>query len=232
MPESPLSRIWNFIKPPPSTRPAPSMQVLALRRRQRKLVMITLGVVALIGAGIGVVSYIESAPQRAEKEFQDGMKLMRPGKYPDAVVHLTRALDISSQRADIYLERGNAHRALGEADAALADFQAAADLNGSLADAHNGIAMIYIERKDSRHALEELNKSIAIQPTIEAYYQRGLMHEAQGEHQQAIEDYDKAIAEARDAPYMYRARASSKEALGDLEGARADRNAALDIERH
>lgn len=232
MPESPLSRIWNFIKPPPSTRPAPSMKVLEMRRRQRKLVTTTLGVMTLLGAGIGVFAYIESAPQRAEKEFQEGMKLMRPGKYPDAIVRLTRALDIAPQRGDIFLERGNAHRALGEADAALADFQAATDLNTSLVEAHNGIAMIYVERHDSRHALEELNKSLAIHPSIEGYYQRGLMHEALGEHQQAIDDYDKAIAEARDAPYMYRARATSKEALGDLAGARADRNAAVEIESH
>jgi len=40
-----------------------------------------------------------------------------------------------------------------EIDAALADFQSAADLNPTLADAHNGIAMIYVERHDQRHAL-------------------------------------------------------------------------------
>jgi tetratricopeptide (TPR) repeat protein len=212
--------------------PVESAAVLALRHRQRRLVIISAGVLLALAAAGGVFAYIESAPERSDKEFQEGMKLMRPGKYPEAVAHFTRALEIAGQRADAYLERGNAHRSLGEADAALTDFQAAADLNTSLAAAHNGIAMIYIERKDSRHALEELNKSLALEPNIEAFYQRAEILEGQGEHQKAIADYDQAISVARDAPYMYRARAMAKEKLGDLEGAHADRLAAAQIEHH
>ena len=230
MTESLLSRLWNFVKPPASVKPKPSLEALRHRRRQRKLIMITLGALSVVAAGVAVVAYIESAPQRADKEFQEGMKLMRPGGYPDAIARLTRALQITPQRPEFYLERGNAHRSLGETDAALADFQWAVDLNPNLADAHNGIAMIFIERQDTRRALEELNKSIAIQPTIDAYYQRGLILEAQGEHQKAINDYDQAIAVARDAPYMYRARAMAKESLGDKEGAHADRDTATQIE--
>jgi tetratricopeptide (TPR) repeat protein len=232
MPESPLSRFWEMVKPPPPVhRTALSPQLLALRRRQRKLVMITLGVVVIAAAGYGVLTYIGNAPLRADKEFQEGMRMMRPDKYQDAIVHFTRALDISGQRADAYLQRGNAHRALAEPDAALADFQAAADLNPNLAEAHNGLALMYIERRDPRHAMEELNKSLVVQPTIDAYYQRGELLEAQGEHQKAIADYDQAIALARDAPYMYRARAMAKEKLGDHEGARADRMHATEIEQ-
>jgi tetratricopeptide (TPR) repeat protein len=227
-----FSRLWNIVRPPAEgERPVESAKALELRRRQRRLVTITVGVLAALGAVAGVSAYIESAPQRADKEFQEGMKLMRPGKYPDAITRFTRVLNISSQRADAYLERGNAHRSLGETDAALADFQAAADLDSSLVAAHNGIAEIYLDRHDSRHALEELNKSIALDPNIEAYYQRGLILESQGEHQKAIDDYDLAIAQARDAPYMYRARATSKENLGDREGAHADRLIASQIER-
>jgi len=92
--------------------------------------------------------------------------------------------------------------------------------------------MIYLEKHDQRQALGELNKSIAIHPTIEAYYQRGQILEAQGDHQKAIADYDLAIAQARDAPYVYRARALAKENLGDHDGASADRATAADIEHH
>ena len=60
--------------------------------------------------------------------------------------------------------------------------------------------------------------------------QRGLAYEAAGEHRKAVADYDDAIAEMRDAPYAYRARALAKDALGDVEGAKADREAAQRIE--
>jgi len=233
MSESAFSRFWDMVKPPPPVpRPAEPPHIAALRRRQRKLVTIAASVTAVLTAGITAFTYIQGAPERAAREFQEGMNLMRPGTYPDAVVHFSRALANSRQLPEAHLQRGNAHRTLGDADAALADFQAAADLNPGLAAAHNGIAMIYLERHDYRHALEELNKSIGLQPTIEGYFQRGQILEAQGEHRKAIEDYDRGIAVARDAPYLYRARAMSKESLGDLEGAHADRLIANQIEGH
>ncbi len=233
MSESVFGRFWNSLRlPGPGGMPPPqSPKVLALRKRQRRLVVITLGAVVLIGAGIGIFEYIQTAPQRADKEYQEGMKLMRPGKYSEAVVHFTRALSVSPQLSDAYLQRGNAHQFAGETDAALADFQAAADLNGNLAEAHIGIAMIYIGRHDQRHALEELNKSIAIHPTIEAYYERGEILESQGQHQKAIDDFDLAIAQARDAPDVYLARARARANLGDLEGAHADRVLANRLQR-
>ena len=233
MPESAFTRFWKTVKPPTiDNRPPESAKVVELRRRQRRLIMITVSVI-LVGAAVtGIVMFISSAPQRADKEFQDGMKMMSPGKYPDAIVHFNRALSIYAQLPDALLERGNAHRILGEPDEALADYQAATDLNPSLAAAHNGIAMIYIERHDMRHALERLNKAISLQPSVEAYYERGQILESQGDHKKAIEDYDRAIAEQRDSPYMYRARALAKSNLGDMEGAHADRQIADQIEHH
>jgi tetratricopeptide (TPR) repeat protein len=203
-----------------------------MRRRQRKLVVTAIAVLVAVGAAGWTYSYITSAPERADQEFQAGMKSMSPGKYPDAVSHFTRALSIYSQLPNAYLERGNAQRILGDTNAALADFQAAADLNPLLPEAHSGIAMIYIERQDSTHALEHLNKSISLKPTVEAFYQRGQIYESQGQHEKAIADYDRAIAEARDSPFMYLARALAKMNMGDAEGARVDRETAEKIIHH
>jgi tetratricopeptide (TPR) repeat protein len=215
-----------------ANRAAVSPQALELRRRQRRLVMIAAGMIVVLAAGAGVFSYIEDAPQRADREFQEGMKMMRPGKYADAIVHFTRVLDIAGPRPEAYLERAHAHMSLNEPDPALTDYQAAVDLNPGLTEARNGIALIYVGRHDSRRALEELNKSIALQPTVEAYYQRGEILESQGDHRKAIEDYDLAIAQARDSPYMYRARAMAKQNLGDQEGADADRLLANSFDQH
>lgn len=229
MPDSPVSRLWNSVKPPEAAHRVESITTLELRRRQRRLIAITLAILVVIGAGIWVANYILTAPQRADREFQAGMSSMHPGKYADAIAHFSRALSISPQLPKAYLERANAHRSLGENDAALADFQTAAELDGSLVDAHTGIAMGYIARKDNRHALEEFSKSIALRPTTDAYYQRGQLYEALGEHRTAIDDYDKAIAQQRDSPYIYNARALAKQNLGDEEGAKADRKIAAHI---
>ena len=201
-----------------------------MKRRQRRLITITLAGAAAIGAGAWTYNFITSAPERADIEYQAGMKSMSPGKYPDAVAHFTRAISIYNQLPNAYLERGNANRVLGEMDTALADYQAAADLNPVLPEAHSGIAVIYIERHDIARALEHLNKSISLHPTVEAFYQRGQILEAQGQHEKAIADYNRAIAEENDAPYMYRARALAKANMGDAEGAHADREIANNIE--
>jgi len=231
MAESAFTRFWNSLKPPPSRYDFVPAELVAQRRRQRRLVLITVSALVLLTAGVGFYKYRANIPQRAEQEFQDGMKAMRPGKYKDAIDHLTRSLALSPGRANAFLERGNAHRFLGEPDQALADFQTAAGLDSTLVAAHNGVAMIYLERHDSRHALEEFNKSIAVQPTIEAYFQRGQILEAQGDHQKAVEDYNQAIALDRDEPFMYRARATARESLGDQKGAQADRISARQLER-
>ena len=236
MPQSAFSRFWNTVNPPPSSDrhvpPKPSAKVLEMRRRQRRLITTTLAVAAVVGAGAWVYNYVASAPERADKEFQEGMKNMGPGKYPEAVIHFTKALSIYGQLPNAYLERGNANRVLGEMDAALADYEAAYNLNPVLPEAHSGIAVIYIERHDTARALEHLNKSISLHPTVEAFYQRGQILEAQGQHAKAIADYDRAIAEETDSPYMYRARALAKANLGDNEGAHADREIAGRIEHH
>jgi tetratricopeptide (TPR) repeat protein len=65
---------------------------------------------------------------------------------------------------------------------------------------------------------------------VEANYQRGQMYESLGEHQKALQDYNLAIGGMPDAPYIYRARALTRENLGDGAGARDDRQKADSIE--
>jgi tetratricopeptide (TPR) repeat protein len=232
MQESPFARFWNIVKPPSvGNRPPVSAKDLEIGKRRRKLIYLTLSGLAVIAIVGAIVNYVTTAPQRAEKQFQEGMKHMNPGQYPEAIKYFNQALEIKPQYPEVLLERANAHKVLSEIDAALADYQAAADLNSSLAPAHNGIALIYLERHDTRRALEELNKSISLQPTTDAYYQRGQIFESQGDHQKAIQDYDQAIDQARDAPFIYLARALAKQNSGDEAGARADRVVAAKIQR-
>src|SRR5690242_6271828 len=93
-----LQRIWNAVKPPPAV-PSNKPQLSA---KQKTIIRASLSVVALVAAGLGVYYWISSAPARAESHFQAGMKLMSPGKYPDAIAEFTTALGISDQLARAY----------------------------------------------------------------------------------------------------------------------------------
>jgi tetratricopeptide (TPR) repeat protein len=215
--------------PPPEPKD-PTAQRRRIKARRKRLVTIAASVVVLAGVGWAIGSYINGAGERAEDEFQAGMKFMQPGQYQNAIPRFTRAIQIH-ELAKAYLERGDAHRFLGETDLAIADFEKAIDLDSSLARAYSGLGSIYRDRHDMKRALEEYSKSIAISPNVDALFERGEMYESAGEHQKAIDDFTLAIEGMRDAPYMYRARALAKRNLGDIAGYEADRDFAHTIER-
>ena len=224
-----LTRWWSSIKhlPEEASRRGP---VTAQKRRQRRLIKTTIALVALAAGGWYIYDYIASAPERANAQLQAGMQRMQPGAYREAIARFDRAASIMPQLAEAYLERGIARHFLGEIEPALADLNQALDLNPDLAAAYNERGTIYHERGDTQKAIEELGKSIKAQATPDGYYQRGQAYESLGQHQKAIEDYDLAVAQLREAPYVYRARALAKDKLGDAEGAKQDRAKADSME--
>jgi tetratricopeptide (TPR) repeat protein len=229
MARSVFSRLWEAVKPPPAVT-RPGTKKTKLTASQKRLIYGTAAVVALAGLSWAVYAYVASAPQRADKEYQAAMKLMAAGKYKDAIAQFTRATEIWPQLADAYLERGVSHRYLNENDLALADFEQAIALNSNLARAYTARGFIFRERGDTRRAMEEFTKSIEISPNADAYFERGQTFEDLGQHQKAIDDYNQAIAEERDAPYVYRARSLARRNLGDTDGFTEDQQTANSLE--
>jgi tetratricopeptide (TPR) repeat protein len=229
MRESGFSRLWNAVKPRPLAKregPPPSKHKL----KQIKILRATFVAVLVLASASIVYIYIADAPERADAQFQAGMRLMGPGDYRQAIEKFTRAVSIY-ETGEAYLERGSAHQYLNEIDLALADFDKATTVDPNLARGYSAKGAIYRDRKDFRRAIEELTKAVELDPTLDAYYQRAQTYEALGEFRKAIEDYDAAIVIARDAPQVYRARSLAKRNLGDMEGSEADRDKAKSMER-
>jgi tetratricopeptide (TPR) repeat protein len=85
-------------------------------------------------------------------------------------------------------------------------------------------------RSDVKRAEADFSRSISIEATSDAYYQRGQLRDAAGDHAGAIEDYSQAIHVQPDAPFIYRARALAKQMSGDENGAHEDRAQAFVLE--
>ena len=222
-----VTRWWNSIQP---LREDAERRVSPQKRRQRRLILRTAGILLLAAVGWYAFNYINNAPERANAQMQAGMRQMQPGSYREAIAHFDRALSIAPQLADAYFERGVAHHVLGESGAALADLDQALELNPDLAGAHNERGSIYRQQGEAEKAIGELSKSIQARATMDGYYQRGQAYESLGQHQKAIDDYDQAVAQMPEAPYVYRARAVAKDKLGDSKGATQDRTKADGIE--
>ncbi len=230
MAEPILRRLWNTVKPPPAVK-GPKKPMTAQRRKQRKMILATLGVVVIGGAGWGIYAYIAASPQRAKSQFDAAMLLMGSGKYEKAVDGFTHAIQIWPQYAEAYVERGISNHFLKQDELALADLDTAVQLNPSLFRAFNARGGIFRDRGDIKRAMDEYAKSIQAQPNVDAFFERGQIYEKLGQHREAIADYDNAIEYLRTAPHVYRARAFAKANLGDEDGAKQDRALARSFER-
>ncbi|MBZ5674603.1 MAG: tetratricopeptide repeat protein [Acidobacteriia bacterium] len=226
MPRSFLRRVWKAVKPPP---PLPARR--RLNRAQRRLIRVTSIAVALGASTWAVYAFIESAPSRAASHYRDGMRLLGPGDYPAAIAQFTKAIDIFPEYADAYLGRGKARQAAGQSEAALADFEKAIAINPTSELAYTLHGMTEQSRGNTQKALADFTRSIHFRPTADAYYQRGLTYQTLDQPKRAIADYDSAVTYDPGAPYIYLARAIAERDLGDLAGARKDRETAESLEK-
>jgi len=226
--ESFFTRWRKAVRPLP--REAPSAALLALKRRQRKLIQRTVAMLVLAGAGGWIYSYWVSAPDRAQAEIALAEKLLGAGTYDQAMRHFDRAIQIWPDYADACLNRGLAEHGASHRAEALADLDKALDLDPRLTQAYNERGQIYLENGDAQRTIQDCSKSIQMNPTVDAYYQRGEAYEKLGEHRKAIADFGAAIAESREAPFAYRARSMAKRNAGDRAGAQADDDQAQRIE--
>lgn len=226
--ESFLTRWRKAVQSP--ERETPNVALLAQRRRQRKLIYGALAAIMLTAGGWLVYSYVAGAPDRARAEAARGLKRMGPGAYEEAIRHFDRAIAIWPNDAAAYLNRAIAEHNVGRRGPALVDLDRALDLDPGLERAYSERGQIHLENGDGRKAIQDFSNSLKAKATLDGFYQRAEAYEKLGEHQKAIADFDAAIAEFREAPYAYRARAVAKRNFGDRAGADADDEKAQRIE--
>ena len=226
--ESFLTRWRKAVRPLP--RATPSAALLALQRRQRRLIHRTLAGIVLAGAAWLVYDYVANATQRARTELALGLQKLSPGAYEEAMAHFNRAIQIWPGYGEAYLNRAVAEHDQSQPAAALADLDKALDLDPDSTRAHNERGQIYLESGDTRKAIAEFSRSLQVAPTVEGHYQRGEAYEKLGDHLKAIADFDAALVKSSEAPYAFRARAAAKRANGDRAGAAADEEKARWLE--
>ena len=130
-----------------------------------------------------------------------------------------------------YYNRGNAYRAKGDHDHAIADYTKAIELNPKVAGYYDGRGDAYKAKGDLDKAIADYTKAIEISPKWdEAYRDRGLAYYAKKDYDQAIADYTKAIEiDPKDARY-YDERGDAYKAKGDLDKAIADYTKTIELD--
>lgn len=151
----------------------------AARRQQGALVEATRDMEAAIRQAGGKYAECE---RLLVLTFNDlGVKLGAQRRYADALGWLDRAIAFDPTLAACYLNRGDCYRAIGDVNAALADFEKAAELYSGDTKAQWGIqsriALVHNERgaqlfnhAAARHAAVEFSRAIECNPRVSHFY--------------------------------------------------------------
>ncbi|RAO73287.1 uncharacterized protein BHQ10_009299 [Talaromyces amestolkiae] len=105
------------------------------------------------------------------------------------------------------------------------------DLGEFEGDALNQRATFTYLRGDAQSALEDLNKSIEVQPSLtQSYIKRASLHLELGNKDGAVDDFELAIAHNKDDPDIYYHRAQLHFILGEFAEAAKDYQKSIDLD--
>ena len=94
--------------------------------------------------------------------------------YDKTIVHYTEAINLNSELANAYTNRGVAYVNKGEIDAAIQDYTKAIDLNPEDANAYYNRGVIYANKGEIDAAIQDYTKAIDLNPEdADAYNNRG-----------------------------------------------------------
>ena len=117
-----------------------------------------------------------------QEQYDLGVKYLDEGKYEEAILAFTAAIELDPKRPEAFIGRGDAYVLSGETEdnlaAALADYQAALDLDETLAEIYGKLADVYLLQGDTERAQAILQEGYEV--TQAAIFQDRLAEMADG----------------------------------------------------
>jgi len=172
---------------------------------------------------------IRLAPQYTEAYLQRARLRRKLGRTQEADQDVEAARGVGAALADGFYNEGV--RAITTGDRAQAEKMLgfALLLDPGHSHAHVAMARLYMEALRFDDAVRELDQAIPVHPAeAELYYHRATAQLAAGHADRALTDYDKAVELApKEAPYLAGRGLAKYRASKDIEGAKADFEAAL-----
>lgn len=138
----------------------------------------------------------------------------RRGQSAEALVAYDCAADNRPDDASIYARRALAHAALGDDDAAIADFNRALELDETLLEAYINRGIFYTWAGNYALAIGDFTLVTSLAPqNTRGFQNRAMVHAIEGNFDLAMADLEQAIAVNPDDPAPYAARAAIYSAL-------------------
>jgi tetratricopeptide (TPR) repeat protein len=152
------------------------------------------------------------------------------GQTELAVVDFTKVIQLQPAGTDAFVERAAIRLGNNDYPAVIADCSEAISRNPKLTYAYTLRGMAFREMGNLPKSLEDFNHAVELAPVLDNYFQRASTYQSMGDHTKALADLDQVISLFPTSPMGYLARAKSREATGDLAGARSDRETGRRLE--
>ena len=155
--------------------------------------------------------------------FYQGLASDNKGEYEEAIKKYDEAIELNSNYAEIYNNRGVVKNKLRKYQEAIADYDKAIELRPNYTEAYNNRGNAKSNLEQYPEAIADYNKAIELKPNNAiAYNNRGRAEYDLEQYQEAIVDYDKAIELKPDYANAYHNRGVAKQALGQTQEATED----------
>ncbi len=136
-----------------------------------------------------------AASTQAQEYLKYATDAIAQKNYQQAIAYLNEAIEIDSNIALAYLNRGSCYLNLKQPQQALADYNRAIEIDSNFALAYFNRGQLYYFADKWHKAIADFSKTIQLEPNnYRAYVERATVRSKLEDLQGAIEDYDCALA--------------------------------------
>lgn len=155
--------------------------------------------------------------------FETGYQSLVAKRKNEALIALTRAIELNPKFPEAYNNRGIAYEELGEMKRAIQDYSKVIELNPESAIAYNNLGIAYGKLGNYQQAITGYDKAVGLDPQYaNVYGNRGNAYRRLGNSKQAINDYSKVIELNPQQALAYFLRGGIYASLGDRNQANVD----------
>jgi arylsulfatase A-like enzyme/Tfp pilus assembly protein PilF len=222
-----LTRILKGFAPP-DTAPRAQPDAATVQRLQA---LGYIGSLAPAPAGSGDDPKRHIADYVAYREgFNRALSLLGKGSAAEAVTVLKQLLRANVRSFEAHLYLGNAYAALDNTEAALGEYDAAAQLNPELATPHIEACKVLTALTRFAEGIERCRKGLTLEPDSSyGHYTLGVVYARAGDWKNAAETFTRAVTLAPSEPRAHAGLAQASLRLADLATAAKHFEAMIDL---